>query len=122
MITVGQYLKSIGKSFPKADADGTIPMSRFTEANLPMVVQCTHCTMTMCLRESLPCTQCGLVYCDECGAMYEACDEGYRPNMAEVHGAMVYQIATASPVQTNTRAREMFWHAMLQGLHSGRAT
>jgi hypothetical protein len=66
MITCGEFLKRQGREFPKANAEGYITGEDYDRADLPMVVSCTACTMTMALHENRACDEQGLIYCDDC--------------------------------------------------------
>jgi len=67
MITVGKFLESIGKSYPKPDCDdGGISGQAFQDAGLPMVVACTCCEMTMVLTPDRPCDADGAIYWRAC--------------------------------------------------------
>lgn len=65
-MTLEQYLAANGREYPTADANGMISGEAFEAADLPMVVCCTHCTMSMVARRDLFVTENGLVYCDDC--------------------------------------------------------
>lgn len=70
MTTVAEYLARRGRKFPTPDADGRISGERFAEADLPMVVACAHCDMSMVLHERrFVDDESGKLFCDECGEM-----------------------------------------------------
>ena len=76
MITVKQWLESHGRSYPEPDLpDGCISSAAFERARLPMVIACTHCTMTMALADDLPCDEEGHVFCGECADIHEGSEE-----------------------------------------------
>jgi hypothetical protein len=78
MRSVKQWLESHGRSFPQPDgADDSISLAAFEAAGLPMVVACTHCTMTMALHAECSCNEAGEVFCDGCVASFDNVDEGY---------------------------------------------
>jgi hypothetical protein len=72
LITVGEYLLSHGREYPKANENNSIPSNAFAKANLPMVVACSNCEMTMACHEYLPCTRDGIIYCDDCAGVLES--------------------------------------------------
>lgn len=71
IITAGEYLKSKGKAYPEADADGRIPLDRFQQAGIPAVCACATCTMTFVLGRDRPMDdQTGEVFCSyECAGV-----------------------------------------------------
>lgn len=66
MLTVEQYLKSQGRSYPTPDKDGNIPFAEFATRHLPPIIACASCAMTMALTADLPCDDHGAVYCADC--------------------------------------------------------
>ena len=62
MRTVKQYiLEEMGIEMPKGEISG----SWFEENNLPMIVQCTCCGMTMALPSAMVDDE-GKIFCDSC--------------------------------------------------------
>jgi hypothetical protein len=76
MQTVKQWLESKGRKFPEPDGDDkSISLAAFEAAGLPMVVACTHCTMTMALHAERPCNEAGEIFCDDCAASFDIDEE-----------------------------------------------
>jgi hypothetical protein len=68
MQTVKTWLESQGRKFPEPDCDdgeGT-SMAAYEAANLPMVIACTNCQMTMALTAERPCNSEGEIFCADC--------------------------------------------------------
>lgn len=68
LITVGEYLAAEGREYPEPDnEDGSISLAAFEAADLPMVVQCTGCQMTMVLTpERFIDPKSGEIFCTSC--------------------------------------------------------
>lgn len=67
MTNIKQYLESVGRSYPEPDMpDGSISGEAFEKAGLPMVIACSHCSMTMVCTPERPCLEDGAVLCEEC--------------------------------------------------------
>lgn len=66
MMTVGEFLARQDRTFPKPDAQGRLTLEDFERAQLPMVVACTECGMTMVLSETRACDNHGRIFCSTC--------------------------------------------------------
>lgn len=67
LIAISDYLRRKGQEFPKPGADGHISCAQYNEADLPMVVSCTHCHITFCLTVRTAIDEAtGELYCDRC--------------------------------------------------------
>jgi hypothetical protein len=65
-VTAGAWLKAHGREFPKPNADGLITAADYELANVPMVVACAGCNMTMVCHPDLACNDAGQVFCAGC--------------------------------------------------------
>lgn len=67
MQTVKQWLESKGRKFPEPDGeDGSTSMAAYEAANLPMVIACARCEMTMALTPERACDAEGRIFCADC--------------------------------------------------------
>jgi hypothetical protein len=64
--TVGAWLKAHGREFPMSNSEGLITAADYERANVPMVVACAGCTMTMVCHPDLACNDAGQVFCAGC--------------------------------------------------------